>query len=875
MPVQIFLSTVSAEFASYRDALRRDLDRPNVTVKVQEDFIATGTETLDKLDEYIRRCDAVIHLVGDMTGALAQPPSVAVLRKRYPNLAKQLPVLAPFLAPDAPPLSYTQWEAWLALYHAKVLIIAVPQDGAPRDELYRLDEAQRAVQQAHLTRLAEVERYPEIRFANADRLAVDVLRSKLQDIATPSLSSLHQLPRPPVDFTGRTVQLEELLSVVEQPHLTILLVWGMAGVGKTALVLKFAEDLGSGYPDAQIYLDLKGADRRPLTSHDALAHVVRSFHPTVSVLESEGVLRGLYLSVLRDKRVLILIDNAAGPEQLEALIPPKGCLLLATSRESFTLPGLYPKHIDPLPSKEAHRLLLGIAPRLDTVIPVLGGREEKAFEVIARLCGYLPLALRVAASAVSVRIDLSAGEYYQRLTERSQRVELVNASFSLSYDLLTPDLQLIWRSLSVFPDTFDRASAAAVWAMDRFSAADRLSDLQTRSLVEWNSASNRYHLHDLLRDYGDGRCTPNDRAEAKDRHASHYEDLVVAAQEAQPRREAIRLFSVELLNIHAAMDRIKERGEASRFARLTASLVPFYSFALSGSEAKQRFQEGAGAAHGVTDVRDEATCVCGLADVHRRLDEYPEAQSNYEKALNIYIDADDKRGQANCIRGLANTRRMLDKYRESRAFYGQALIIYTDISDKLGQATCLRGLGHVYRMLAQYDKAQEKYNDALTICRKIHDDEGEAHGIWGLGHVYLDLGDLQGAKDRYQEALRLCVENQDSLGEATCIRGLGHVHLDNGELNKAQAHYESAQRICSEIGDRLGEAHSIWGLAEVHLHHKQFPDAEALYRRALRDCRDIGDRMGEGHCTRGLGDLRRMLGNCPEARKLYRDARAI
>ena len=115
--VQIFLSTVSAEFRSYRDALRRDLDRPNVTVKVQEDFIATGTETLDKLDEYIRQCDAVIHLVGDMTGALAQAPSVAVIRHRYPDLAERLPVLGPFLDPGAPALSYTQWEAWLALYH--------------------------------------------------------------------------------------------------------------------------------------------------------------------------------------------------------------------------------------------------------------------------------------------------------------------------------------------------------------------------------------------------------------------------------------------------------------------------------------------------------------------------------------------------------------------------------------------------------------------------------------------------------------------------------------------------------------------------------------------------------------------------------------
>lgn len=142
--VQIFLSTVSAEFRSYRDALRRDLDRPNVTVKVQEDFIATGTETLDKLDEYIRQCDAVIHVVGDMTGALAQVPSVAVIRQRYPDLAERLPVLSSFLDPGGPALSYTQWEAWLALYHGKVLIVAAPQDGAPRDQRYQLVEDQGA-----------------------------------------------------------------------------------------------------------------------------------------------------------------------------------------------------------------------------------------------------------------------------------------------------------------------------------------------------------------------------------------------------------------------------------------------------------------------------------------------------------------------------------------------------------------------------------------------------------------------------------------------------------------------------------------------------------------------------------------------------------
>jgi hypothetical protein len=156
--VQIFLSCVSAEFRSYRDALRHDLDRPNVTVKVQEDFIATGTETLDMLDGYISQCDVVIHLVGDMTGAVARPPSVTAIRQHYADFADRLPVLRPFVEPNGPSLPYTQWEAWLALYHAKQLIICAPEETAPRDARYGLDAEQLASQRAHLARLASVER---------------------------------------------------------------------------------------------------------------------------------------------------------------------------------------------------------------------------------------------------------------------------------------------------------------------------------------------------------------------------------------------------------------------------------------------------------------------------------------------------------------------------------------------------------------------------------------------------------------------------------------------------------------------------------------------------------------------------------------------
>ena len=124
MSISVFLSTVSDEFRLYRDQLAGDLTRHNVSVKVQEDFIDLGGDTLDKLDVYIAHCDAVVHLVGEMTGAAPQAREVAALRRKYPDLTAELPPLAEALR-DGDAISYTQWEAWLALYHGKLLLTAI------------------------------------------------------------------------------------------------------------------------------------------------------------------------------------------------------------------------------------------------------------------------------------------------------------------------------------------------------------------------------------------------------------------------------------------------------------------------------------------------------------------------------------------------------------------------------------------------------------------------------------------------------------------------------------------------------------------------------------------------------------------------------
>jgi hypothetical protein len=181
MSVRIFLSTVSDEFRTYRDALRGDLTRHNVEVKVQEDFKDLGGDTLDKLDVYIAHCDAVVHLVGDMAGSAPPELPLRLLRKKYPDLADKLPPLGEALQSGIS-LSYTQWEAWLALYHGKRLFIAKAGDGAERGPSYAPTEGSRAAQASHLAGLRKAGRYPGHTFASPADLAKHIAYTGILDL---------------------------------------------------------------------------------------------------------------------------------------------------------------------------------------------------------------------------------------------------------------------------------------------------------------------------------------------------------------------------------------------------------------------------------------------------------------------------------------------------------------------------------------------------------------------------------------------------------------------------------------------------------------------------------------------------------------------
>lgn len=182
MEVQFFISATSSEFDTYRDRLRRALTRPDVSVKIQEDFKAGGVPTLVKLDGYIRRCDAVIHLVGDACGDDAPAASVQALAELHPDLAERVPLLAAHVGAAARPLTYTQWEAWLALYHRKRLFVARAAPAAPRGPRHVHDVQDAGRQQQHLQALVAQKVYAEIEFQGIDHLTAQLLASPVLDL---------------------------------------------------------------------------------------------------------------------------------------------------------------------------------------------------------------------------------------------------------------------------------------------------------------------------------------------------------------------------------------------------------------------------------------------------------------------------------------------------------------------------------------------------------------------------------------------------------------------------------------------------------------------------------------------------------------------
>ena len=247
--VKLFLSCVSDEFGAYRETLRQALTRPNVEIKIQEDFKALGGDTLAMLEGYIEQCEAIVHFVGEMAGSAPAATSVDDLLKRRPELAARLAEKG--MGREAlGALTYTQWEAWLGIGFnrdgaRKNLVIVAPADGLERGAKFKPSDASRASQAEHLRRLRAGNFYPGPPFTNADNLAAQVLASAVLDTlsaaGTPPKIKPRNLPLASLGglFAGREEALEGLRMALLAAKGGAVALHGLGGVGKTRLAIEY------------------------------------------------------------------------------------------------------------------------------------------------------------------------------------------------------------------------------------------------------------------------------------------------------------------------------------------------------------------------------------------------------------------------------------------------------------------------------------------------------------------------------------------------------------------------------------------------------------------------------------------------------------
>jgi tetratricopeptide (TPR) repeat protein len=651
------------------------------------------------------------------------------------------------------------------------------------------------------------------------------------------LAPRFQVPPPPADFTGRKDELRRLRAAIEKGCVHISGLQGQGGVGKTALALKLAAELAPNFPDAQIYLDLKGTSDKPLSAAEAMSHVLRTFHPKAKLPEDEEELCTLFRFVLQDKRALLLMDNAKDAAQVQSLIPPDGCTLLVTSRFRFHLRGVTPKNLDTLSPADAKKLLLRIAPRID-------GEAE----AIAALCGRLPHALSLAATYIVESFNIvTPADYRQMLADEKNRLKLlggdkgVGASITLSYNLLEDEEQKRWRMLAVFPDTFDTAAAAAVWEIEIDGAKETLSRLMQYSMLEWKEPARRYRLHDLMRDFARQRLTRAESDIASRMHARHYGAVL------------------------SRVDDFYRKGRDSIVNGLALFDLEWGNIQTGQAWAETHSPEGGNAAKLCSGYPDSGAYI-----LHMR--QHPSEQVRWNTAgLTAARQLRDRAAEGRHLCNLGNASYSLGLYRPAIKCHKQHLVIAREVGDRSGEGVSLNGLGIAYYSLGDFPRAIEYYKQALVIARKIPDRRGVGNALGNLGTTYADLGKYDQAIKCHEQRLAIARTMGDRQAEGQALGNLGIAHRSLGKHKRAIGYHEKALAINREIGGRWGEGRDLGNLGYAYAELGNSPLAIEYYKQALAIAREIGDRRSEGNT---LGNMSLTLDKLGERKKAIEHAKA-
>ncbi len=665
------------------------------------------------------------------------------------------------------------------------------------------------------------------------------------------LTARHQLRAPVADFVGRVAEAQQLRMALQAARLPgtgaiISGVRGMGGIGKTELAYRVAHDLRATFPDGQIVLDLCGTSAEPLSAAQALQKVIRAFALDTKLPVALEELQPLYRSLLHERQILILADDAHDAAQVRPLLPPAGCALLVTSRVRFSLPGMTTIDLEQLAADEAIALLYRICPRL----------SKAEAQVLAQNCCALPLALRISGGILHNDPALPIADYLAGLADERQRLTQlrdpddpqlnVEASLSLSYVQLALPVRQVFRQLGVFVADFSTALASVV--VDAPVGEDvetMLHLLVRRNLVMYDAQWARWRLHDLVRNLA--RRT----LEAEQEHEAvlwRYTRAVV--QLAQETQDHYLTGGDAALAALARFDAERPHIDAAR--RWVAAQV-------GTPEGDQLLLDAAAATRYLSELRDDVRC---------------ETIPQWERVHKVAIRLGKWPSEMLALTTLGRAYCFLGDFRRALSYYEQSLTIARAQGDRQSEGNALGNLGHVYGLLGETRRAIVYLEQDITSARALGDRRREGMALLNLGVVYVEQDEPQRALPYYQQSLSIARALGDRRVEGFTMHNLGNAYTDLGEIESALECCTVAHTTARTLGDRRLEGYTLSGLARAQAYRGNLVQATTVFRQGITRLREVGDRWGEAECGWLFGLALADQGEREQAMPLLRTALA-
>ncbi|MFI7702144.1 tetratricopeptide repeat protein [Nonomuraea sp. NPDC049480] len=670
------------------------------------------------------------------------------------------------------------------------------------------------------------------------------------------------LPYDVPDFAGRITELERIAG--HRPDVPILAIDGMAGIGKTALVVHAAHRLADRYPDGQLFVDLQAhtAGHEPVEAGAALETLLRQLGvPAERVPASLTARAALWRAELAGRKTVIVLDNATDTAHVRPLLPgASASLVLITSRRRLIdLDGAHALSMDVLMAKDGVELFTSI-------VGERAKAEPAAVLDVLQLCGFLPLAVRIAAARLRHRPRWTVGYLADRLRDERRRLaELstsdrgVAAAFTLSYVHLEAERQRMFRLLGVHPGRdIDAYAAAALAGVPVDEAETLLEDLLDAHVLVQHEPG-RYTFHDLLREHARATAsaeeTSDTRHDALTRLLDHYRSTAVAAigvlypfgklrrpaipeteVETVPFRddaEATAWLDAERVNLVAAAAHAADGGWPIHAGQLATTLHPYLDGHAHHADGITLHAKALDAARRRGDKAAEAPALLDLAWVYWRQGRYEESSETCRSALDLCREIGDLLGQSRAHNTLGNVCLRQQEYARADHHLRHALGLSREIGNPVGEAYALSNLGISHERQGRYTEALDHHHRALELHRRLRSRNGEARVLDLLGQVYQRQGRPEQAHDHHRQALELCRELGNRNDEAAPLNGLGEAARSLGDHGQAAARHNEALSIARELGNRPEEARAHEGLARVHRDRGGFEPARDHAKRAL------------------------------------------